>query len=176
MVRLVVIPSSMSAELALSVAERTRMGSMRSGPRSRRPFGVRSQTTAVAALVVGAALLLGGLALVLLLQRSLTSSLEASLEARLAQEAGTVSEDGPDGLASNELGPGDGVLVQVLAAGGRVVFTSAPSRTAAVSSIRPAPGQLDTSGRTLLPRPGDLAQPLTVAQGVEHAGQPYVGW
>jgi len=174
MVRLVVLLSVLSAEAALSVAERTRMGSMRSGPGSRRPFGVRSQTTAVAAVVVGAALLLGGLALVLLLQRSLTSSLEASLGARLAQEVVTVSEDGPDGLASNELGPGDGVLVQVLDAGGGVVFTSAPSRTVAVSSTRPAPGQLDTSGRTLLPRPGDLALPLTVAQGVEHAGQPYV--
>jgi len=55
-----------------------------------------------------------------------------------------------------------------------VVFTSEASRTAAVSPIRPAPGQQASSGRTLLPRPGDLAQPLTLAQGVEHAGQPFV--
>jgi len=164
----------MSAESALSAAERTRMDTMSTDKGSRRPLGVRRQTTAVATAVVGAALLLGGLALLLLLQRSLTSSLEAALEARLTQDVVTISEDGPAGFASNEPGPGDGILVQVLDASGAVVFTSEASRTAAVSPIRPAPGQQASSGRTLLPRPGDLAQPLTLAQGVEHAGQPFV--
>lgn len=136
--------------------------------------GVRRQTTAVAAIVVGAALVLGGFALVLLLQRSLTSSLEAGLTARVSQEAATVSEDGPGGLASNESDAGSGIIVQVIDGGGTVVYSSQATDKVPVSPLRPAPGQTDSSGRSLLPRIGNLAQPLTVAQGVAHAGKPYV--
>jgi signal transduction histidine kinase len=136
--------------------------------------GVRSQATVAAAVVVGVALVIGGLALVLLLQRSLTASLEASLRAHVAQDARMLAEDGIAGLASSDSDSDAGVLIQVLDARGLAVYSSTGAKNTPVSSLRPAPGQVQVSGQTVLPMPGDLARPLTVAQGVAHAGQSYV--
>jgi len=62
----------------------------------------------------------------------------------------------------------------VLDASGGVVYSSQTSKRSPVASLRPSPGQTETAGRTRLPWPGDLAPPLTVAQGVSHAGEWYV--
>jgi len=143
--------------------------------RRRRPTGVRWQATIAAAAVVAAALMIGSLALVILLHHTLTSNLETTVTALVTEDARTVAEDGLPALAASETDRGaDSVLVQVLDPAGRVVYTSEPARTTPQTTLRPAPGQTQVSGQTVLPIPADRAPPLVVAQTVLVAGQPYV--
>lgn len=155
------------------VAVAARIGSMMV-PR-RVVAGVRWQATIAACTVVAGALLLGSLALVLLLQNSLISTLEQGMTARVVQDAHTLVDEGLTALASSETDRGaDSILVQVLDGSGTVVYSSEKGRTTAQSTLRPGPGDILVSGRTLLPVPDDLAAPLVVAQGVNVAGQDFV--
>jgi signal transduction histidine kinase len=55
-----------------------------------------------------------------------------------------------------------------------VAYTSEPSRTTPQASLRPGPGDVQVSGRTIVPIPADQGPPLTVAQGVDLRGQAFV--
>ncbi|MEO8828338.1 ATP-binding protein [Lapillicoccus sp.] len=143
--------------------------------RSRWPTGVRWQASVAAAAVVAIALMAGSVALVLLLQSTLTSNLQATTTALVAQDAQTLAEDGLTALASSETDRGaDSVLIQVLDPSGVVVYTSEPARTTAQSPMRPALGETLVSGRTFIPIPADRAPPLIVARTVAVSGNPYV--
>ena len=136
---------------------------------------MRWQATVAASAVVAVALLVGSLALVLLLHNSLTSSLQASLAALVAEDAHTLADQGLAALAVSESDRGDdGILVQVLDDSGAVVYTSVKPRNGAQTSLRPAPGVTIVAGRTVLPMPGPLAAGLSLAQGVSVGGRPYV--
>lgn len=62
----------------------------------------------------------------------------------------------------------------MLDARGLVRYSSQPTKSTPVAASRPVPGEVATDGLTLLPWPGDLAKPLTVAAGVSNAGRAYV--
>src|SRR5262245_23084363 len=125
----------------------------RSGPRS----GVRRQATVAAALVVAVALVLGATALVLVLQRSLSQALEDNVTEVVNEDANILASEGVAGLARSERDEGpDNVLVQVIAhdsAGATVAYTSKPSRTQPISSLRPAAGEMAMSGVSVIPVP-----------------------
>ncbi|WP_460627487.1 sensor histidine kinase [Intrasporangium mesophilum] len=144
------------------------------GPRS----GVRRQATVAAAAVVAAALVLGASALVLVLQSSLTRALQDSITAVLNEDTNILASEGAAGLARSERDEGpDNVLVQVIAhddSGAHVAYTSKPSRTQPISSLRPSVRETTTSGVSAIPLPFDLSDPLVVARGVEHEGTPFV--
>lgn len=143
--------------------------------RRRRGSGLRQQATLAAGAVVGVAMLVGSLALLVLLQNSLTSTLQSGITALVSEDSRTLVGEGLGSLAASETDRGaDGVLVQVLAADGAVVYTSEPRRATAQTALRPAPGVTAVSGRTLLPVPGDLTGQLVVTQGVLFGGAPVV--
>jgi signal transduction histidine kinase len=83
---------------------------------------VRLRTTLAATLIVGIALIIGGLSLVFLLQRSQTSAVQSGLTARATDIAG-LSNAGrlPNPITSRA---DDSSLVQVVDAGGQVVAAS----------------------------------------------------
>lgn len=139
------------------------------------PTGVRWQATVAAAAVVAVALLFATLALVALLQHSLTTNLESTLTAVVDEDTRTLRAQGMTALASSEADRGaDSILVQVLDDSGAVVYTSEPARTRAQSTLRPQPAETLTSGRRLLPLPWDLAGPLVVAKGVQTSAGSFV--
>lgn len=95
----------------------------------RKPFGgrfrlgsLRVRTTAIAVVVVGSALLVGGAALVVLLRDSLTDQVRTAAELR-AQDVAGVLESGtaPEELAVNDE---EDLVIQVVDAAGRVVASS----------------------------------------------------
>ena len=63
-----------------------------------RQASVRSRSTAAAVIVVAVAMMLGAAALLLLLQRALITEVSDAAEARVAEVAQQVSEDGTAGL------------------------------------------------------------------------------
>ncbi len=137
--------------------------------------GLRQQATVAAGAVVAVAMVVGSLALLLLLQSSLTSTLQTSLTALVDEDAQTLVAEGMQPMAAGEADRGaDSVLVQVLATDGTVLYTSEPGRRTPPTSLRPAPGQTAVSGQRLLPVPGHLADRLVVAQGVVLGGAPVV--
>lgn len=147
-------------------------------PRSRLPSGVRAHATLAAAGIVGVVFLLGGAALVLLLQNSLTSTQLDSVSIVVEEDATVLANDGVAALAQNETDHGpDGVLVQVISPAGDagpVVYSSRAGRTTPASSLRPPPGVTAVSGRWAVPWPGRLHEPLVVAKGVRAGGAAYV--
>ncbi|MEO7061677.1 MAG: HAMP domain-containing sensor histidine kinase [Lapillicoccus sp.] len=137
--------------------------------------GVRVQATLAAAVVVAVAMLLGGVAIVAILQNSLTSTLQDSITAVVAQDATTLRGQGLSALASSEADRGaDSVLVQVIDGTGSVAYTSESTRRTPQSALRPAPGVTVVDGRTRIPFPVDLTEPLVVARGVEIKGADWV--
>ncbi|MER7070631.1 HAMP domain-containing sensor histidine kinase [Terrabacter sp. NPDC000476] len=146
--------------------------------RFRLPTGVRGQATVAAAAVVAVALLLGSVVLVLVLQGALAQALQESVTAVVDEDASVLAVDGTTGLERSERDEGpDNVLVQVISQDGglgRVVYTSKASRTAPITDARPTVGQTVITGRSSLPLPGDLQDPLVVARGVDIDGRPYV--
>ncbi|MGB8383504.1 MAG: ATP-binding protein [Dermatophilaceae bacterium] len=139
------------------------------------PAGVRWHATVAASVVVAAALVMGSVALVMVLHTSLTATLQTGLAALVTEDARTLADQGLGALAVSESDRGeDGVLVQVLDDSGAVLYTSEKARTRAQTSLRPVPGETLVAGRTLVPIPGHLAAPLTVARGVSVEAHPYV--
>lgn len=139
------------------------------------PAGVRWHATVAASVVVAAALVLGSVALVMVLHTSLTTTLQTSLTALVAEDARTLADQGLSALAVSESDRGDdGVLVQVLDDSGAVLYTSEKARTRAQTTLQPVPGETQVAGQTLVPIPGHLAAPLIVARGVNVEAHPYV--
>ena len=101
--------------------------------RSRLPSGVRAHATIAASGIVGVVFLLGGAALVLLLQNSLTSTQLDTVTVLVQEDAALLATEGVSALAQNETDHGpEGVLVQVISTGtdpGRLVYSSRGGRT-----------------------------------------------
>jgi len=128
--------------------------------------------------VVAVALLLGSTVLVLVLQGALTQALQDGITSVVEEDANALARDGTAGLARSERDEGaDNVLVQVIRHDGetaRVLYTSKATRTQPVTDLQPAAGETMVSGRSALPLPLDLQDPLVVARGVDHGGVSYV--
>ena len=107
-------------------------------------IGVRWRSTAAAVLVVAVALILGGLALVLVLRHSLVNNVDATVVQRAKDIAAQIGSDDIDAaIPTINASAGDGTLVQVVDRTGAVVLSS-PSLDgeAAITAIAPAPGDV----------------------------------
>ena len=107
-------------------------------------IGVRWRSTAAAVLVVAVALILGGLALVLVLRHSLVNNVDATVVQRAKDIAAQIGSDDIDAAVPTiNASAGDGTLVQVVDETGAVVLSS-PSLDgeAAITSTAPAPGDV----------------------------------
>ena len=107
-------------------------------------IGVRWRSTAAAVLVVAVALILGGLALVLVLRHSLVNNVDATVVQRAKDIAAQIGSDDIDAAVPTiNASAGDGTLVQVVDETGAVVLSS-PSLDgeAAITSTAPAPGEV----------------------------------
>jgi len=138
----------------------------------RRHAGVRVTTSLAAAAVVGAALAVSGVLLAVLLQRSLTAAVEDAALQRAQDVASTVARDGVEGVGQLS-GSTERNLVQVVRSEG--VVTSSPDIDGepALTSLRPAPGQIQTAtGRVAV---GEDDNNVIVALGVRSPdGVPHV--
>jgi len=144
-------------------------------PSRRAQWGVRKRATATAVLVVAAALAIGGLVLLVLLQTSLVASAESAARRQVADVMAQIS--GQDvGEAGQYIATTahTGQYVQILAPGGTVIASSVPAaRAVPLTSLRPAAGQTltqDVSGLPSLRSEGDF---LIVATGAGVGGQLY---
>lgn len=105
-------------------------------------IGVRWRSTAAAVLVVAAALILGGSALVLVLQHSLVNNVDATVVQRAKDIAAQIDSDDIDAAVPTiNASAGDGTLVQVVDEAGAVLLSS-PSIDGeeAITSAAPEPG------------------------------------
>ena len=116
----------------------------RRGARVRRQLGsVRVRTTALATLVVGLTVALGGVALVLVLRITLTHSVERAVRQQAVAAAELVAAGKTSALVEgNAIGADDDTLAQIIDAEGRVVEASPALRSGADD---------DMSGQPLAP-------------------------
>ncbi|MBA3338450.1 MAG: HAMP domain-containing histidine kinase [Geodermatophilaceae bacterium] len=135
-----------------------------------RPFawwGVRRSSAAAAALVSAVALAVGALAVVLLLQRGLTQSVQQAAAQRAATLGAQLAQSGSDGISRSMAGaPGELSVVQVLRPDGTVVASSAElDGEPAISDLRPGPGDQIT-----VQQPLPVGEDLYVVVGTGVAG------
>jgi signal transduction histidine kinase len=116
---------------------------MRVVQRFRRRLGVRMRSALAAALVVAAASVLTGVALVIAAHYILLDNVNQSATQRADQIAAQLAVSGPSALPSAiHPSPRDRTVVQVLDADGHVLAASVAFRGAGpISPLRPAPGQ-----------------------------------
>ncbi|OFE14304.1 hypothetical protein BA895_11490 [Humibacillus sp. DSM 29435] len=105
---------------------------------------MRARSTAAALLVVALALAAGAALLLVLLRQNLISAVEDDATTRLSEVSDQVRSDGGSDLREYLAETNRGAqLVQVLAAGGTVVAGSSDvARARAVTTLRPASGQV----------------------------------
>ncbi|WJH26652.1 ATP-binding protein [Pseudarthrobacter defluvii] len=138
-------------------------------------WGVRKRATATAVLVVAAALAVGGLVLLVLLQTSLVASTETAARRQaadvIAQISGQdVAEAGQYIVSTAHTGQ----YVQILTPGGAVFAASVPAaKTVALTSLRPGHGQTLTQDVSGLPSLRDDDDFLIVATGADVGGRLY---
>jgi signal transduction histidine kinase len=123
---------------------------MAAEPTRRRTASIRTRTTFAACLVVGVALVVGALLVVVVLQRSLVSNVDAAVRTR-AQDVAALARQGslPPTLAV----PGEeAALVQVIDSAGRVVSASANIEgQEPIASFEPGPARPEGSTTRTLP-------------------------
>lgn len=138
--------------------------------------GVRVRSALAAVGVVAAALVIGALVLLFLLQRSLIGSAETVAAGRAQEVAVQVGDEGEGRLAETLQTRGlRGELVQVLDGAGAVVAASgAQAASAPISDLRPPPGVLLTSPAGRLAVLDFDEQYLVAARGVENGQRRYV--
>jgi signal transduction histidine kinase len=140
-----------------------------------RSSGVRLRSTAAAVLVVATALAIGAAILLLLLQRTLITSVADQAESRAFDVAGQVQEEGETGLA-RELIENTRVtqLIQVVNAQNQVVASSSPKGAGQpLSESRPPSGQSVQDEVGEMPLLDDDSPYLIVARGTEFQGARY---
>ena len=140
-----------------------------------RRAGVRARSTWAALFVVAAALAIGAAVLLLLLQRTLITSVADQAESRAFDVAGQVSEEGETGLAK-ELVENTRVsqLIQVVNAQNKVVANSSPKGAGEpLTESRPAVGQSVQDEVGEMPLLDDDSPYLIVARGTEFEGARY---
>ena len=137
-------------------------------------LGVRWRSTAAAVLVVAMALLLGGLALVLVLRHSLIGNVDVAVSQRAQDIAAQIrSGDVKAAVPTINASTSDGTLVQVISDTGVVVLSS-PSLDgeSAITAATPAPGQTVTSDLNI--SANDAEPYRVVSVGVESTSGPVV--
>jgi len=145
-------------------------------PRLRRTrWGVRKRATATAVLVVAAALAVGGLVLLVLLQTSLVASTEKNARQQaadvIAQISGQDVSEAGQYIASTAH---TGQYVQILAPGGTVFASSVPAAAGSpLTTMHPGPGRTLTRDVSGLPSLHDDDDFLIVATGVDVGGALY---
>lgn len=144
---------------------------------STRLRGVRVRTAGTAAAVVGLALVLGASALVVLLDHSLTRSLDAAASDKARQVAAQISAEGVDGLSQDlSVGAGTSVLVEVRGPSGQLVATSTTAADLAEPQL-PAPAQAPDAPAVDVETsqvPGDEARSRVASTTVVSSGQRFV--
>ena len=110
----------------------------------RRHAGVRVTTSMTAAGVVAAALAVSGVLLAFLLQRSLTAAVEDAALQRARDVAATVARDGVEGVGQLSA-TSERNLVQVVRSERVVISSPDIDGESALTSLRPAPGQIRTA-------------------------------
>ena len=140
-----------------------------------RQASVRSRSTAAAVIVVAVAMMLGAAALLLLLQRALITEVSDAAEARVAEVAQQVSEDGTAGLTpALAESTRSGQLIQVLDPAGRVVAASSTRvGTTPLTDLRPPAGALLRAEVGEMPLIDDDHSFLIVAQGAAYGATTY---
>ncbi|MGI8692399.1 MAG: sensor histidine kinase [Geodermatophilaceae bacterium] len=120
------------------------MNQLRSRPRFR--WGVRRTSAGAAVLVSAVALAVGAAALVLLLQRGLTQSVQQAATLRAETLGAQLAETGIEEIGQGLIGgPEELSVVQVLRADGTVAASSAElAGEPAMADLRPPPGRLVT--------------------------------
>ncbi len=143
--------------------------------RARPRWGVRRWATATAVAVVGAALVLGGVLLLVLLQNSLIATTEAAARHRAQDVAYQItSQDLGEAARALAATASAGQYVQVIGPDGSVAASSEPAAGAApLTAARPAPGTMLTQSVSGLASIGDPDAFLVVALGVQGQGGPY---
>jgi signal transduction histidine kinase len=140
-----------------------------------RRAGVRARSTWAALFVVAAALAIGAAVLLLLLQRTLITSVADQAESRAFDVAGQVSEEGEVGLAK-ELIENTRVtqLIQVVNARNKVVASSSPKGAGQpLTQSRPPAGQSVEDEVGGMPLLDDDSPYLIIARGTEFQGARY---
>lgn len=137
--------------------------------------GVRARSTAVAVLVVAVALAVGATLLIVLLRRALVSTVDDAATTRASEVVAQVRADGRSGLGEYlvENNRGD-QQVQVLDDNGNLVASSsAKAHQRAISTLRPAPGQLIREQLSGLPALGEDRPYLVAVRGTTYQGLGY---
>jgi signal transduction histidine kinase len=145
---------------------------MRVVQRFRRRLGVRMRSALAAALVVAAASVLTGVALVIAAHYILLDNVNQNATQRADQIAGQLALSGPAALAAAiHPSPRDRTVVQVVDADGRVLAASVAVRGAEpIAPLRPPPGQTEGEQRRLAVSHNDLFQ--VVAETVNTSDGP----
>lgn len=138
-------------------------------------WGVRKRATATAVLVVAAALIIGGLTMLLLLQKSLVATAEVAARGEATDVAAQISDQGlAEGRHIIESAGDVGQYVQLLDPQGSVIFSSVPAVAAApLTGLRPDAGQTLIQGVPELPSLDNDDEFLVVATGVRDKGVLY---
>lgn len=137
-------------------------------------LGIRKQLTTVAVLLVALPLCIGILLLANLLTSSLSNAQVTQAREVAHRTAAYAGERGPAAMTSFQLD--DGYRAQLVDSSGAVVWTSNSHYTSPLSEMRPQPGDAEQEGAVRWWGPGDRNEhrDLVVAQGITHAGDPYV--
>ncbi len=132
-------------------------------------------------MVVGLGLALGGLVVVLVLQGLIVSSLEDTVRGRLDEDTRLLTQGGLTQLMSVESSRGRSALeVVVLDASGATVYGSdvggdpsdlGVSTLLDPGAVRALDGAVHIQGRSIVPLPGRLRQPLIAARSVQVGAQ-----
>ncbi|MDX6264065.1 MAG: hypothetical protein QOH84_5753 [Kribbellaceae bacterium] len=144
-------------------------------PRFVRRSGVRARSTWAALFVVAAALAIGAAVLLLLLQRTLITSVGDQAESRAFDVASQVAEEGESGL-EKELIENTRVtqLIQVVNAQNKVVASSSPKGAGApLTESRPPVGESVQDEVGQMPLLDDDNPYLIVVRGTEFRGARY---
>jgi signal transduction histidine kinase len=148
-------------------------GERRPARRLRAPHGVRARSAIAAVLVVAVAMAGGTAVFVLVLQRTLISSVQRAATTRAGEVADQVRRDGPDDV--QRLGTvREGQIVQVVDGRGRVVSSSSPrARDRPLATVRPADRQVRKITASTVPLLDDDDPYLLVVAGARSRGQLY---
>jgi len=138
-------------------------------------WGVRKRATATAVLVVAAALIIGGLTMLVLLQKSLVATAEVAARGEATEVAAQINDQGlAEGRHFVESAGDTGQYVQLLDPQGSVIASSIPAAAAApLTGLRPDAGQMLIQDVHELPSLGNDDEFLVVATGVRHDGALY---
>ena len=140
---------------------------------------IRAQSAVAAAVVVGAGLAVGGLVVVLVLQALLVSSLQDTLTTRLAGLVQQLQAEGDPAVLAETSVTADGSVVLLYGPQGQLVYRSPTPRGAPDLSrvsvdlppVTAAAGEVVLTGRSALPTPAGLRDPLVAAQSVLVGGR-----